>query len=187
MKVARTVRKAPLREWEDDSEIVELVPAAELQKAKPPEIYKGTDELIAEFERLGKVDERGLLRELAIAKLAHLTFGEERPDVSIRFKLFDVIGSTLGGHLEWKHAQERAQEEWVRNEAQKKTGAASDRRSWAIGRAAELYRDGLGKKEVVHRLAVEEHEREKAAGKRKVRSVEAKELSFARIIPKPPK
>jgi hypothetical protein len=118
---------------------------------------------------------------LAIAKRSHLTFGEGRREAPIRFELLDVIGSTLGA-LEWGRAQE-----WARNEAEKKKKNHDVRKLWAVRRANEFYKSGLSKKQVVHKLAVEEYEREKAAGKRKVRSVEAKERSFSRLIPKPPK
>ena len=94
------MRKAPLREWEDDSEIVELVPAAELQKAKPLEIYKGTDELIAKG-----VDGNlwslfwPLIKEIRLARLAHIDFGEESPYPPLRPELLNTIEAVLTAML----------------------------------------------------------------------------------------
>lgn len=62
---------------------------------KPPEPYRGTDELIDKYRRKDPVRNDHLLRELAIAKLAHMDFGEGSPYASIRFELLDIIASKL--------------------------------------------------------------------------------------------
>jgi hypothetical protein len=65
------------------------------------ERYRGTDELIARFKATGKVNIRALLREIAIAKLYHLDFGDGRPDALIRFDLLDIIASKLTTPAKW--------------------------------------------------------------------------------------
>jgi hypothetical protein len=158
-------------------EAMKVVSLADLPKPKQPEIYRGTDKLIEEFKKTGKVDNRALLREIAIAKLYHLDFGEG-PYAAFPFELFDVIASVI--------ADEPA---WVREQAEAKERAGTARHAQQDSRAEELYRDGRARnrKEAAHLIAVEELEREKAAGKHNLSTVEAKAAWIARHIPRPPK
>jgi hypothetical protein len=64
-------------------------------KTKPVPVYTGTNELIEKYTNDDWVEIRAVLRELAITKLAHMTFGEGSPNAAIRFELIDIIASKL--------------------------------------------------------------------------------------------
>lgn len=66
--------------------------------------YTGTDDLIAEFRKAGKVKIAPLIRELAIAEAASefLKLGSE---VKIRRELIGIIATMLAGRPKWARAQ----------------------------------------------------------------------------------
>jgi hypothetical protein len=65
------------------------------RQPKQVPVYTGTNELIEKYTNDDWVKIRAVLRELAIIKLAHMTFGEGSPNAAIRFELIDVIASKL--------------------------------------------------------------------------------------------
>jgi hypothetical protein len=66
------------------------------RKAKPSPVYTGTNELIEKFRNDDWVEIRAVLRELAIIKLAHMTFGEGSPNTTESEK---KRRATIGKHL----------------------------------------------------------------------------------------
>ena len=69
--------------------------------------YTGTDDLVAEFKKAGKVKLAPLIRELAIAEAAS-EFLELGPDVKIRRELIGIIVTMLAPGALWARAQARA-------------------------------------------------------------------------------
>jgi hypothetical protein len=85
---------------QNDDGSVTFVTPDKLPKSKPVQVYTGTDKLIEKYGKDDWIEIRAVLRELALVKLAHMTFGEGRPDAVIRFELIDVIASKLAPLVE---------------------------------------------------------------------------------------
>jgi hypothetical protein len=109
--------------------------------------YDGTDRLIDQFEKTGKVSHRALLRELTIAKFYHEDFGEG-PDAKTRFtELIDIIAPIISkGPL---FAQEKA-------ERNKESGARNSKHWQALADEKWKSSPSLSKKRVAELIAKEE-------------------------------
>jgi hypothetical protein len=136
-------RKRPnipvIADWNDDSRFGgRIVGADELRvqkekhEAKRP-LYEGTEKLIAKYRSGKKVRPKDIARELAIAKLYHLTFHADSPNAAVPAELIDIVGQVLVGG-KWnglfdQTAKSKAAAARVRQEAQAEAEALISRKS----------------------------------------------------------
>jgi hypothetical protein len=80
-------------------------PLAEPPKAK---LYDGTEKLIAKFKAGQKIKIREILKELAIAKLFHLSFYADKPDAAVPVELIDIIATAIAPPAIWARKQAAA-------------------------------------------------------------------------------
>jgi hypothetical protein len=117
-------------------------------KTKPVPVYTGTDELIEKYTNDDLVGIRAVLRELAIIKLAHMTFGEGSPNAAIRFELIDIIASKLALMLKGQRTatKKRSSSARVKYELLKACDAQmrQNNPSLSDSRIAELFCDKHG-------------------------------------------
>jgi len=97
---ART-RDFPVATWDDDgsTSIIGAQQFAKQNKADIGSPYDGTEKLIAEFKRRGKVKDVDLARELAIS-IASSEF-LEKSEIGLHPEIAKIIGSKLVSKIQW--------------------------------------------------------------------------------------
>jgi hypothetical protein len=83
-------------------------PLPEDRPRVPVKQYTGTDDLIAEFKKRGKVRDGDLIRELALA-MGESSFLELGREVRIRREIIHLVATRLFGVVKWGREMAKAQ------------------------------------------------------------------------------